>query len=133
MLFRSRSVHWKLSSKWDELIVREPAETMIPLPLLTFDRFGAPDRLDHVLDQLLGHSRAMLAVQRPHAVLWLDGDEPRLYPVSDEKELRECLLAILSTPAPLSGTALDSRPELLQNLGPVFRIHITAREEGEHD
>lgn len=128
-----RSVHWKLSSKWDELIVREPAETMIPLPLLTFDRFGAPDRLDHVLDQLLGHSRAMLAVQRPHAVLWLDGDEPRLYPVSDEKELRECLLAILSTPAPLSGTALDSRPELLQNLGPVFRIHITAREEGEHD
>ncbi len=128
-----RSIHWKLSSKWDELIVREPAETLIPLPLLTFDRFGTPGELDRVLDRLLGYSRAMLAVQRPHAVLWLDGKEPRLYPVSDEKELRECLLAILSTTAPLSGEALDNRPELLQSLGPVFRIHITAQEEGKHD
>lgn len=35
-----RSVHWKLSSKWDDLIVREPAETFVPLLLLTFDCFG---------------------------------------------------------------------------------------------
>ena len=129
-----RSVHWKLSSKWDKLIVRDPTESLVPLPLLTFDRFGPPEELDHTLDRLLGLSHAMLSVQRPHAVLWLDGEEPVLCPVSDERELRECLLAILSSPAPLSGTSLANRPELLQGLGgPVFRIHVTASEETDHD
>ncbi len=128
-----RSVHWKLSSKWDELIVRERAEAVIPLPLLTLDRFGTPDELDKLLGRALGMSTALLAVQRPHAALWLDGaGEPRLYPVSDGKELSGCLLALLSTPAPLSGPALDSRPDLLRGPGgPVFRIHVDPEGGGE--
>ena len=121
-----RSVHWKLSSKWDELIVRERAETVVPLPLLTLDRFGGPELLDQLLDKLLGLSRALLDVQRPHAVLWLDGaGEPRLHTISDEREYAECVLALLSTPAPLTGLDLDDRPELLHGPdGPVFRIHV---------
>ena len=35
-------MHWKLSSKWDQLIVKERAEAVTPLPLLTLDRFGTP-------------------------------------------------------------------------------------------
>ena len=122
-----RSVHWKLSSKWDELIVRDRADTVIPLPLLTLDRFGKPEDLDRLLDKLTGMSRAMLSVQRPHAVLWLDqAGEPQLYPVSDEREYTVCLLALLSQPAPLTGPALDQFPELLRGPdGPVFRVHIT--------
>lgn len=129
-----RSVHWKLSSKRDELIVREPAETLIPLPLLTFDRFGDPDLLDRTLDRLLGFCRALLAVQRPHAVLWLEGESPILRTVSDEKELRDCLLAILSSPAPKAGVSILDRPELIRaGDGPVFHLHIDGREEGDHD
>lgn len=122
-----RSVHWKLSSKWDELIVRERADTVTPLPLLTLDRFGRPEELDRLLDHLTGMSRALLSVQRPHAVLWLDqAGEPQLYPVSDEREYTVCLLSLLSQPAPLTGPALDQFPELLRGPdGPVFRIHIT--------
>ena len=122
-----RSVHWKLSSKWDELIVREREDAVTPLPLLTIDRFGQPEELDKLLDRLTGMSRAMLSVQRPHAVLWLDqSGEPQLYPVSDEREYADCLLALLSQPAPLTGPALDQFPELLRSPdGPVFRIHIT--------
>lgn len=67
-----RSVHWKLSSKWDELIVRERSDAVTPLPLLTVDYFGTPEKLDRLLDRLTGMSRALLNVQRPHAVLWLD-------------------------------------------------------------
>ena len=121
-----RSVHWKLSSKWDELIVRERAETVVPLPLLTLDRFGGPELLDQLLDKLLGLSRALLDVQRPHAVLWLDGaGEPRLHTISDEREYAECVLALLNTFAPLTGPNLDDRPELLHGSdGPVFRIHV---------
>ena len=122
-----RSVHWKLSSKWDELIVRDRADTVTPLPLLTVDRFGTPEELDRLLDNLTGMSRAMLGVQRPHAVLWLDkAGEPQLYTVSDEREYMDCLLALLSQPAPATGPALDDFPELLHGPdGPAFRFHIT--------
>ena len=124
-----RSVHWKLSSKWDELIVRERADAVTPLPLLTLDRFGTPEELDKLLDRVTGMSRAMLSVQRPHAVLWLDQTgEPQLYPVSDEREYAVCLLALLSRPAPTTGPALDRFPELLRGPdGPVFRVHITPK------
>lgn len=129
-----RSVHWKLSSKWDELIVREREDAVTPLPLLTIDLFGTPEELDKLLDRLTGMSRAMLGVQRPHAVLWLDQTgEPQLYPVSDEREYAVCLLALLSQPAPLTGPSLDQFPELLRGPdGPVFRIHITP-EGGDGD
>lgn len=122
-----RSVHWKLSSKWDELIVRERTDTVTPLPLLTLDRFGSPEDLDKLLDRLTGMSRAMLGLQRPHAILWLDqAGQPQLYPVTDEREYAVCLLALLSQPAPPTGPALDRFPELLRGPdGPVFRVHIT--------
>lgn len=129
-----RSVHWKLSSKWDELIVREPARTAAPLPLLSFDWYGPPDRLDRVLDRLSGLSRALLAVQRPHVLLWLDRDgEPVRLPVEDEKNLGDALLALLSAPAPASAPSLLDRPELLDSgAGPACCIHVTAGEEDDH-
>ena len=130
-----RSVHWKLSSKWDELIVRERAETFIPLPLLTLDRFGPPETLDKLLDRTLSLSRSLLNVQRPHAVLWLDKDgRPELHAVSDEKQFGDLLLDLLGAFAPSKGPALDDFPELLQGpSGPVFRLHITPEggEDGE--
>ena len=122
-----RAVHWKLSSKWDELIVRERADTLVPLPLLTLDRFGSPETLDRLLDRALGMSRALLAVQRPHAMLWLDGDgQPQLRTVSDEKQQIDCLHDLLGSFAPPAGPALDDQPELLRGVGGAsFRIHIT--------
>ena len=129
-----RSVHWKLSSKWDELIVRERSEALIPLPLLTLDRFGPPEVLDRLLGRVLGTSRALLDVQRPHAVLWLDRDgQPQLHTVSDEKQFDDLLLRLLGSFAPPDGPALDDRSELLQGPdGPVFRIHITPEGGNEH-
>lgn len=122
-----RSVHWKLSSKWDELIVRERSEALVPLPLLTLDRFGPPEALDRLLDRLLGLSRALLDAQRPHGVLWLDADGlPQLRVVSDEKQFNDCLLDLLGSFAPPAGPALDDHPEALQGPdGPVFRVHVT--------
>ena len=129
-----RSVHWKLTSKWDELIVREREDAATPLPLLTLDRFGDAEHLDKLLDRLTGMSRALLAVQRPHAVLWLDqSGAPQFHPVTDEREYAFCLLELLSQPAALTGPTLDQFPELLHGLdGPVFRIHITP-EGGDGD
>lgn len=129
-----RSIHWKLSSKWDELIVRERGVTAAPLPLLTLDRFGPPETLDKLLDRLLGASCALLSVQRPHAVLWLGPDAaPHTRVVSDEKELTACLLDLQGSFAPAQGPALDEHWPLLQTPGgPAFRIHITPEGGGDH-
>lgn len=130
-----RSVHWKLSSKWDELIVRERSETLVPLPLLTLDRFGPPEALDKLLDRLAGLSRALLDVQRPHGVLWLDRDgQPQLRVVADEKQFNDCLLDLLGSFAPLHGPSLEEHPELLRGPdGPVFRIHVGPEGGDGHD
>ena len=112
-----RSVHWKLSSKWDQLIVKERAEAVTPLPLLTLDRFGSPGELDALLDRAAGMSRALLDAQQPHALLWLDGaGEPQLHPVADEGEFHRMLTALLSGPAGERGPALDDCPAGLQGL-----------------
>lgn len=130
-----RSVHWKLSSKWDELIVRERSETLVPLPLLTLDRFGPPESLDKLLDRLAGLSRALLDVQRPHGVLWLDRDgQPQLRVVTDEKQFNDCLLDLLGSFAPLRGPSLEEHPELLRGPdGPVFRVHVSPEGGDGHD
>jgi hypothetical protein len=129
-----RSVHWKLSSKWDELIVRSPADTAVPLPLLTFDHFGTPEHIDRVLDRLLGFCRGLLAVQRAHAVLWLNEAGAAEYcSISDEKELQQCLLTILSHRAGETGMSILEKPELIAGRdGPVFHLHVTAGEEDDH-
>ncbi len=131
-----RRIHWKLSSKWDKLIVREPSKNAIPLSLLTFDHFGSIVEMDHVLDRLAGFSRAMLALQRPHAILWLDPSdgEPCRCVIEDERDLLDCLSVILSQPCPVSGPSILDKPELFAaKFGPVFHIHVTAGEEAAHD
>lgn len=129
-----RSVHWKLSSKWDELIVRERTESPSPLPLLTFERDGSAEDQDKVMDKLEARCRFLLSAQRPFAVLWLDGaGKPALRRVSDEKELEDCLTAVLSSPPPPTGAKLDSLPKLIELAGePVFRLHLTAGEEDNY-
>lgn len=124
-----RSIHWKLSSKWDDMIMREPVETFVPLLLLTFDRFGNPERLDAVLDKLMGYSRALLTIQRPHAVQWIDPDgTAALCPISDEKELQACLLTLLSSPAPLQAPVSDADWAAISDPASL-RIHIAPDEE----
>jgi len=126
-----RLVHWKLSTKWDKLIVRQPLETAAPLPLLTFDHFGTPEAADRMLDRLTGLSRALLAVQRPHAVAWLDPSDASLCRrvITCEQDLRECLLAVLSQPCPAQGPSIQERFELPGRGAAVFRVHVTGEED----
>ena len=127
-----RSVHWKLTSKWDELIVREAAETVVPPVLLAFERFGPPERLDRLLDRVSGFSHALLEVQRPHALCWRDGaGRPVRQSVSDLKQLQETLLALLSTPAPLSPPQADESAPYEDETRAIL-IHITSGEEAAH-
>ena len=47
-----RSVHWKLSSKKDELVVRETLEPQQAAIVVTYDHFGPSEELDRTFAQL---------------------------------------------------------------------------------
>lgn len=102
------SIHWKLSAKRDDLVVRETLETVYPLPLLTLDCFGSPEMLDRRLDVLSGTGKALLKQGRPHTIAWAEpvSGELRRFDIAGETDLARCLEAILSQRAPLAGKSI---------------------------
>ena len=61
-----RIVHWKLSSKLDELVVREPESDHRPDVVLLFDLYGQPERVDALLDRLAACSLQLREKGRAH-------------------------------------------------------------------
>lgn len=101
-----RSVHWKLSSKRDKLVVREWRSARNVRIILAVDRFGTPEQLDRTLDRLCALSAQLLDRDCPHIVQWQEGEEIHSLSVSDRGALLTCLGALLSSPAPLQGTPM---------------------------
>ena len=125
-----RLIHWKLSSKRDELIFREILESETAVPLLTFDHVGTPEEMDRILDRLWAVSRRLLEQQRDHVISWLHPETGALreFAVSGERELQRCFQAILSDPAPAAGRRLSEEPSLPANGGRV-RLHLGLKQE----
>lgn len=62
-------IHWKLSSKWDETIVREPMETERQRIMISVELKGSPNELDNVLGQLVWLSGALLSRDLMHTIV----------------------------------------------------------------
>lgn len=122
-----RSVHWKLSSKRDELVVREWLGKDHPRIVLAVERFGPPERLDRTLDRLHALSLNLLEQDWPHLVKWEEADGVCAVAVSDRESLLACMGKILSSRAPLQGTPIR---ELLPSEETAACIYVTAGEEG---
>ena len=107
-----RTVHWKLTSKRDELVVRETLEPRRSEAVLTFDHFGRPEEMDRVLDRLNACSLALLERGEAHWVRWAHpvSGQVRDYPVSDRRSLSVCLAAVLADPAPVEGRGAPPPP-----------------------
>lgn len=119
-----RDIHWKLSSKRGEIVVRERQGESRPLVVLEVERFGEPPRLDRVLGRLHGLSLELLARGWPHLVGWQEGEEFPVLAVHDRASLMACLDALLSTPAPAVGAEWPGSENLP-------RVRVTDGEEGE--
>lgn len=122
-----RTIHWKLSSKHNSLVVRESVKGGLRQAALTFDFFGDGERLDQVLGRVWATSAALLRRDTPHHLLWLDpnhGQQERA--VATQAQLTAAMAAILSRPAPRlpSSAHLD-----LSHLSHVPHVHITPGEE----
>ncbi len=84
------SIHWKLSSKMDELIVREALERENAHIFVVLSRVGADDRGLEVLYWLC------CELCRRELPLCIVAD--RIYPVGNENEATEALCALLAAP-----------------------------------
>ena len=122
-----RSVHWKLSSKKDDLVVRETLEPQQAAIVVTYDHFGPPEDLDRTFAQLWALSRWLLQQDRPHHIQWASPvtgvAEDRA--VDSPNALLACLDGAFSTPAPLEGRSILDGALRLPGGGKVRHLHVT--------
>lgn len=119
-----KTVHWKLSSKREDLVVKEVLEPVRAELYLTFDHFGPPERLDRTLDQVTALSRLLLEGERPHRLAWAHPEtgEVEDCPVDAERTLLAALAKAMSCPAPLQGQSILEQP--LPGGVSARRLHI---------
>lgn len=72
-----KAVHWKLSSKLDRLILRQPEESGPPELILFFELWGQLDRLNRLMDQLEASCRLLLDRGLPCRLVWAGGPDGR--------------------------------------------------------
>lgn len=97
-----RHIHWKLTAKLDELLVREMGEpqermTRLYLNLQHRERELSRETWDHFVDRVAALSRMMLSGGYPHYVCWIDIEIRKMleFRVTDTASLQEMLCGLL--------------------------------------
>ena len=86
----SNSIHWKLTSKMDDLIVREALVPENSTIFVVLSRVGQDDRGLEVLRWL---SRTLISMDEPHVIV-----SDSLYTVENEDQVDDAVASILSWP-----------------------------------
>lgn len=122
-----RDVHWKVSVKTDQLIVREALEPVRGRTLLTLDLTGSPEELDSVLSQLSWLSQWLLEHDTPHQILWIDPQDCST--VCAQVDTGDDLMAILDRL--LRSTPKEGTPSIAQRKfgAASWRYHLQPEEE----
>lgn len=123
-----RMIHWKLSTKREDLILREVLERPEAVPVLTFDHLGPQERLDDVLDRLYALSNALLEQQQAHEIQWLHAESGQCsrFQLRGQQDLHRCFGAILSQPAPAEGHRF---PRDLRQTAEWYYYHLEPQGE----
>ena len=126
-----RSIHWKLSAKRDQLIVRDLLAARRPLPVLVFDHLGPLEELDGIIDRVASLSLTFQRRGQPHEIRWCHpvSGHIRRFVVEDTPGWQQCLTAILSDPAPDQGCSLLEQPIRPAGEEPIFPIYIRREED----
>lgn len=111
-------IHWKLSAKTGELILREPMEPIRGLVLLTMTLRGDQDTLDRKFGRLEWMGQYLLENNVPFEIRALTGEGLLTFPVSGTGELYKAVDKLLCTPAAAEGSIRD------QCFGASWQYHI---------
>lgn len=101
-------VHWKLSARWNDLMVKDmmdPTEKLTWLYLNLKESLDLPEvrhdpvAWDHFVQTVAATSAMLLKMKKPHMVLWIDslGSTVVRIRVSDEMSLQDMLCRLLRT------------------------------------
>ena len=93
-----KDIHWKLSLKTDELIVREPMEAVRRELLLAVRTPAGPELRDENLGNLRYLSNWLLDHEIRHSVIWMEGENLARAEVFDEGSLLRMLRAVCMAP-----------------------------------
>ncbi|MBR6748162.1 MAG: DUF58 domain-containing protein [Clostridia bacterium] len=95
-----RDIHWKLSAKTDNLIVREALIPDRGRLVLSFDLRGTREQLDSSLGRLIWTSRWLLEHEVPHEVMWIDPTTTGVTgaQIHETRDLQPMLRRILGSP-----------------------------------
>ncbi len=117
-------IHWKLSAKVGELMLREPMEPEGGLMLLTMDLKGTASDLDVKLGQLLWLSQWLLEREITFDIQVLTANGIVGWTIRDEEDMNQCMASLLDTPFAQTGSIRDKFPKT------AWRHHIGG-EQGE--
>lgn len=92
-----RDIHWKLSVKTDQLILREAQEPVREMTLLTLDLRESAEHVDQTLEELLWLSQWLLDHDTEHHVMWIDPADCQMASavVRDERDLDQLIDRLL--------------------------------------
>jgi len=92
-----RDIHWKLSSKLDDLVVREAQEPDRRQVIVSFDFCSSPTVLDSTLDQLMWLSDRLIKHDIEHDIIYLDPETmaPQCYTVNSSADLEVFICRLL--------------------------------------
>ena len=117
-------IHWKLSAKVGELMLREPMEPERGLMLLTMDLNGTAAVMDKKLGQLLWLSQWLLEHEIPFDIRVLTANGIESWTIRSEEEINKCIESLLGTSFVREGSIRD------QFFKVTWRHHIGG-EQGE--
>ena len=103
-----KQIHWKLSAKTGNLILREPLESVRDRLLLRLDYSGTPEQIDHKLGVLLWMSRYLLSKNLPHHWQVMTASGIQTFSCEDESALLASLDALLRCRPAVAGSVLET-------------------------
>ncbi len=100
-------IHWKLSAKTGDMIVREPMEPLDERIFVEMELRGTSRELDQKFGKLLWMSNHLLQLGFPHELRVLTGQGIQRLGVANQKELEHNLEFLLGEPQAPEGAALE--------------------------
>lgn len=101
-------IHWKLSAKTGEMIVREPMEPLDERMFIEMELRGTSRELDQKFGKLLWMSSHLLQLGFAHELRVLTGRGIQRLSVANQKELEHNLEFLLGEPQAPEGASLES-------------------------
>ena len=105
---KMNQVHWKLTAKTGEIIVREPMEPERNRVLIEMELRGTADQLDQKFGQLMWLSRHLLEMGLKHELRVLTEDGIQIRTVGNTEDLEDAVDHLLGQKAVCGGKTMES-------------------------